>query len=281
MTNDERAQALSRQAQSFGAAAELYDRIRPTYPAEALTWALTAGNGGKRVVDLGAGTGIMTRVLVGLGYDVVAVEPDQLMRERLVAAINEGRGSSSEEERFSGRHETGPVVTALAGAAELIPLPEGSVDGVVAAQSYHWFDPARSLAEIARVIRPGGAFAAIWNDRDESVPWVRQYTDIIEGVAGSAGRHDVSRHRSDPASVNFGERFTAAENATFQHETTQTAAGLLDLMHSRSYYLTGSPALRAELDEQVRALVAEHPDLRGREEFPLPYVTTVFRATRR
>jgi SAM-dependent methyltransferase len=261
VTNDERAQALSRQAQSFGAAAELYDRIRPTYPAEALTWALTAGNGGKRVVDLGAGTGIMTRVLVGLGYDVVAVEPDQLMRERLVAAS--------------------PGVHALAGAAELIPLPEGSVDGVVAAQSYHWFDPARSLAEIARVIRPGGAFAAIWNDRDESVPWVRQYTDIIEGVAGSAGRHDVSRHRSDPASVNFGERFTAAENATFQHETTQTAAGLLDLMHSRSYYLTGSPALRAELDEQVRALVAEHPDLRGREEFPLPYVTTVFRATRR
>lgn len=243
-------------ALSFGAAAELYDRIRPTYPAEALRWALDGA--GRRIVDLGAGTGIMTRVLVSLGYEVTAVEPDTLMRTRLLTAS--------------------PGITALAGAAESIPLPEGSVDGVVAAQAYHWFDPDRALTEIGRVIQPGGVFAAIWNDRDESVPWVAEYADIIEG----AGRPShVSRRRADPDSIQFGPLFGTVEHAAFAHEAKQNAAGLLDLMHSRSHYLTASPRLRAQLDDQVRDLVANHPDLRGRDEFALPYVTTAFRATRR
>ncbi|WP_344080937.1 class I SAM-dependent methyltransferase [Luedemannella helvata] len=246
-------------ALSFGTAAELYDRIRPTYPAEALRWALDGA--GRRIVDLGAGTGIMTRVLVNLGYEVTAVEPDSLMRARLLAAS--------------------PGITALGGAAESIPLPDGSVDGVVAAQSYHWFDPQRALTEIGRVIRPGGTFAAIWNDRDESVPWVAEYAEIIEGADRPAGRRHVSRRRSDPDSIQFGPLFTTVEHASFAHEAKQTAAGLLDLMHSRSRYLTASPHLRGQLDDQVRALVADHPDLREREEFPLPYVTTAFRATRR
>ncbi|GAA1821105.1 hypothetical protein GCM10009682_46530 [Luedemannella flava] len=98
------------------------------------------GDAGPGIVDLGAGTGIMTRVLVGLGYDVTAVEPDPLMRARLPAAS--------------------PGVTALAGSAEAIPLPEGAVDGMVAAQAYHWFDPDRARAEIARVLRPGGTARA-------------------------------------------------------------------------------------------------------------------------
>lgn len=238
-------------ALSFGSAADLYDRIRPTYPPEALRWALAGA--GPRIVDLGAGTGIMTRVLVGLGYDVTAVEPDSLMRTRLTAAS--------------------PGVTALAGAAETIPLPDESVDGVVAAQAYHWFDPNRARAEIGRVIRPGGTIAVIWNDRDESVPWVAEYSRIIEGTVGPSAR------RADRG-IDFGPLFSAAEHATFAHHTQQTPDGLLDLMHSRSYYLTASPSLRAELDDQIRTLIATHPALHAHATFPLPYVTTAFRATR-
>jgi SAM-dependent methyltransferase len=243
-----------KQAQSFGAVAELYDRIRPTYPAEALEWALAGA--GTRVVDLGAGTGIMSRVLVGLGYDVVAVEPDALMRERLTAVS--------------------PTVTAHAGSAESIPLPDGSVDGVIAAQAYHWFDTTRALPEIARVLRPGGVFAAVWNDRDEATPWVHEYTYIIEGVAGDA----ATRSRRQRSGVDFGPLFTPVEVARFRHETTQTRDSLFGLMHSRSYYLTASPAVRRELDERVAQLIADNPDMRDRTEFQLPYVTSVFRAAK-
>ena len=135
-------------AQSFGAAAQEYDRSRPTYPVEAVRAALPAG--ARRVLDLGAGTGKLTGVLLDLGLDVVAVEPDAGMRALL-----------------PGRAE------ALAGSAEDLPLPDGSVDAVLAGQAFHWFDRDRALPEMARVLRPGGTVGLLWNLRDTSVDWVR------------------------------------------------------------------------------------------------------------
>src|SRR5262245_41632242 len=117
---------------SFGPAAELYDRTRPGYAPEALRWALAPlGPGEHGIVDVGAGTGILTRQLLGLAHRVHAIEPDEGMRARLAS--------------------TTPAAAVAAGSAEAIPLPDAAADAVLAGQAYHWFDRARAHPEIARV----------------------------------------------------------------------------------------------------------------------------------
>ena len=244
-------------ASSFGTAAELYDRIRPRYPVEAIQWALAPlGRGVWRVADVGAGTGILTRVLLAFGHEVVAVEPDDQMR-RLLESSTAG-------------------ALALAGRAESLPLPDGSVDAALAGQAYHWFDRREAHAELARVVRPGGVFAAIWNDRDESCPWVREFCRIVEGDLGPDGLGaNRSRHPD-----SFGPGFGPVEVAEFRHSVWHTADMLVDLTKSRSFFITATPDRQAAFEAEVRALAATHPDLAGRESFPLPYVTRVYRAQR-
>ena len=243
----------AQRARSFGPAAELYDQLRPRYPAGAVRWAV--GDRPGRVVDLGAGTGILTRTLLELGHEVVPVEPDPAMRERLAAAS--------------------PGLIPLAGSAEAIPLPDASVDAVVAGQAYHWFDPEPAHAEAARVVRPGGRFAAIWNRRDEAVPWVAALSTITDDdTAGRGIREPAEQVRS------FGPRFGPVEHASFTHHTSHTADDLVGLIATRSYYLTAPPPRQQELEERVRELCASHPDLAGRSTFDLPYRTDVYRAGR-
>jgi SAM-dependent methyltransferase len=238
----------SEQALSFGPAADRYDANRPSYPPAALTWAL--GTPARRVVDLGAGTGILTRVLLALGHRVQPVEPDAGMRERLAA--------------------TTPDVTPLAGSAERIPLEDGSVDAVVAGQAYHWFDPEPAHAEIARVLRIGGVFAPVWNIRDESVPWVAQLTAIVDDPR-DGGRHEGLLKHPD-----FGPRFEAVTSKGFRHEVPMTADRLVALVSTRSYYLTATPERQAELETRIRELAAGLPEI-----FPLPYVTVIYKTTLR
>ena len=238
-------------ATSFGTAADRYDRIRPDYPVAAIRWIL--GDRPLRVVDLGAGTGILTRQLVALGHEVIAIEPDPQMRKRI------------------------DVAAAAAGSAEEIPLPDAYVDAVVAGQAYHWFDPARAHPEIARVLRPGGVFGPLWNVRDEEAPWVAALSARIDGEVGAVR----PGHRTAMADPSFGPSFGPVERALFAHRTVHTPDSLLELVRSRSYYLTAGPEKRAELDASVRELLASHPDLAGRAEFELPYVTTAYRARRR
>ncbi|GII26254.1 class I SAM-dependent methyltransferase [Planosporangium mesophilum] len=241
------ASARQAQARSFGPAADLYDRVRPRYPIEAIRWIL--GDRPLTVVDLGAGTGILTRQLVGIGYEPIPVEPDPGMRRRL--------------------GETGGAPDALDGSAEAIPLPDASVDAVVAGQAYHWFDHERAHAEIARVLKPGGVFGPLWNDRDDQVPWIAALSEIVDDDQSSGVQV-----------APLGPLFTPLEQATFRHAVRQTPQTLLELVRSRSFYLTAAPARRAEVDTAVRELCATHPDLAGRDEFDLPYVTYAFRARR-
>ena len=249
-------------AGSFGPAAALYDQIRPDYPGDAVRWALASlgePSDGPRplVVDIGAGTGIMTRRLLALGYRCVAVEPDELMRARLAAAT--------------------PEADARAGAAERLPLADASVDGAVAAQAYHWFNRDAAHAELGRVIRPGGVFAPIWNVRDESVPWVREYSRIVEGDRDA---HGVAADTGPTDHPSFGDEFGPAEYAEFHHETRHTADTLVALLQSRSYYITAAPGRQADLEAEVRGLAETYPGLAGAVDFPLPYVTRVWRSVR-
>jgi SAM-dependent methyltransferase len=244
---------MTDRALSFGPAASAYDAHRPTYPPAALTWAL--GDAPRTVVDLGAGTGILTRVLVGLGHEVIPVEPDAQMRAALAAGT--------------------PGVEPLAGSAEAIPLPDGSVDAVLAGQAYHWFDHERAHPEIARVLRPGGLFAPIWNIRDESVPWVAELGNLAEGhPAGTAPRprpSELLRRRG-----GFGPLFAPLEQAEFAWIQPMTADRVVAMMATRSYYLTATADRRARIEAGIRELVADLG-----ETFDLPYVTEVFRAARR
>ncbi|MEU7981062.1 class I SAM-dependent methyltransferase [Micromonospora sp. NPDC049081] len=244
-------------ARSFGTVAADYDRFRPGYPAEALRWALAgAGAGaaaGASVVDLGAGTGLLTRDLRALGHRVTPVEPDPAMRARLDTAV--------------------PGTTALAGCAEAVPLPDASADAVLVGQAYHWFDRERAHVEIARVLRPDGIFAPIWNIRDETVGWVAELGRIAQ----------MGENVSDLTVkvTTFGAAFGPVELGRFTHRTTVTSDEVLGLLRTRSHWLVAAPQQRQRLERELRELFATHPDLAGRETVELPYQTLVFRARRR
>ncbi len=240
------------QALSFGAAAADYDRFRPRYPEAALRWALDGIDRSARVVDLAAGTGIVTRGLLALGHEVTAVEPDPGMRAQLTATT------------------TG--VRVLAGSAESMPLPDGYAAAVLAGQAYHWFDRRPAHAEIARVLRPGGVFAPIWNLRDDRVAWVAELSRIAEiGDTVDELRQGVT---------GFGDAFTPPEWSEFAHTTPLTRDDLLGLVRTRSHYLTATPERQAEVDHEVRQFLDTHPALLGQETLNLPYRTLVARTHR-
>jgi len=237
---------FERRRLSFGAAAELYDRARPTYPAEAARWLL--GEEPVRVADVGAGTGIFSRVLASLGHRVLAVEPDEAMRATLAARS--------------------PGVEVAAGSAEALPLGPGDADAVVSAQAYHWFDHDRAHAEAARVLSPGGVYGVVWNDRDEREPWVAALS-AIRGVGDSSWRRV-------PEPIEFGDAFGPVESATFRHAVPQTTESLLELVASRSWFLTAPAGEQRRVVRELRALTASLG-----EPFELPYLTKAYRACRR
>jgi SAM-dependent methyltransferase len=235
-------------AASFARVADAYERARPGYPADAVLW--LAGETPRDVVDLGAGTGKLTRSLAALGHHVVAVEPLGEMLEQLRAAV--------------------PGVTAVAGTAESMPLPDASVDVVACAQAFHWFDHGSALAEIARVLRPGGLLALVWNVRDERVPWVADLSDAMVGRTG------VDRGAAEP--IERSGLYGPVERATFEHTQVVDREALRALVLSRSYCAVLPEEERAPILGRVDALFDAH----ARDGMlTLPYVVECFRAERR
>jgi SAM-dependent methyltransferase len=232
-------------ARSFGAAAEVYERARPGYPDEAVDWLLPKG--ARAVLDLGAGTGKLTRSLVARELDAVAVEPLVEMRESLAAAL--------------------PGVRAVAGTAEEIPLADGSVDAITVAQAWHWVDPERATAEAARVLRPGGTLGLIWNRRDERVDWVAR----IGAAMGSSDAELIEMER-----VEIGPPFGPTESFVTEWQRPMDADLLVEMAASRSYVITATSRRRREILDGVRQVAEADPHLGS--EFDLPYRTYCFRA---
>jgi SAM-dependent methyltransferase len=229
--------AARARATSFDSTASAYEYGRPEYPAEALNWWTDRGAFplGGCVLDLGAGTGKLTRSLLGRGCELIAVEPLQNMRAEFARVL--------------------PHVPVLDGNAEAIPLADQSVDSVLVAQAFHWFDASLALAEIARVLKPGGGLGLIWNDDDTTVPWVALYSD--------------RKHRSHPDDINIQEvARPAAEHPQFVNFTdfdcswTQATsrARLLANVVSRSYVSVLSPIHRQPILDPIEELLAQQPE---------------------
>ena len=238
-----------RQRSSFGAAAAAYERGRPGYPPEALDWLLPAGV--RRVLDLAAGTGKLTRLLVTRGLDVVAVEPSAGMRAEFARVL--------------------PGVPVLAGEAEYIPLDDGAVDAVLVAQAWHWVDPERACSEIARVLTPGGRLGLVWNMREPADGWVAELEHLLDRTG--------EPHGVDEPAPEVVAPFAPLEEHIVRWTDSTTAAAVLDLVASRSYVITMEPRRRESLLAAVRDLVTTHPDVAGLERLPLPYVAHCFRTS--
>lgn len=235
-----------RRSLSFGAEAAAYERGRPSYPPEAINWLLP--DGARDVLDLGAGTGKLTTRLVERGLAVVAVDPIPEMLELLSSSL--------------------PDTPALLGTAEDIPLPDNSVDAVLVAQAWHWFDESRAVKEIARVLRPGGRLGLVWNNRDERSGWVKDLGNIIG-------------HEVDPwsQSVQLPAPFADVERHQVEWTSYLTPQALIDLVASRSYCITSPERVRTRTLDRVRELLATHPALANSSGLALPYVTVCVRAT--
>jgi SAM-dependent methyltransferase len=164
-----------------------------------------------------------------------------------------------------------------AGAADAMPLDDASVDAVVCAQSFHWFATAASLAEIARVVKPGGTLALVWNVRDEAMPWVKRITELITPYEGDAPRY----YKGDWRRVFPAPGFGPLEQTDFPHAHVGPAERVIvERFMSVSFIAVLAPEERARAEAQLRALIADEPLLAGRETVEMPYVTAAFRARR-
>jgi ubiquinone/menaquinone biosynthesis C-methylase UbiE len=242
-------------ARGFELAPKPYEIGRPDYPADAierLVSELQIGPG-KRVLDLAAGTGKLTRRLEPTGAELVAVEPVDGMRASLAAAL--------------------PDVEARAGTAEDIPVADGSVDAVVVGQAFHWFDGDAALAEIHRVLRPHGRLGLIWNVKDESVDWIEKLGQIMESYRGGAPRVASGAWKD---AFDRTTLFSPLERARFSFVHEADFAAVVARVTSVSFIAALPPPEFARVVDKVRQLLATHPDTQGRSTFELPYRTGVY-----
>jgi len=221
---------------------EIYARVRPGYhPDLVARFAHRYGEG--VVVDLGAGTGIFTGHLVDVGLTPTAIEPVAAMRKTLVA--------------------THPSIVAIDGTAEATGLPANSVATVVVAQAFHWFDHPSALAEIARILRPDGHLVCVWNVRDESVPWVAGWTEIVDRYADDTPRHrDMAWRRAIEADATF----ELVDEWSTPNPIPATPDTVVGRALSTSFIAALDPTSRSEVLAEIRELAESIG-----ETFEFPY----------
>jgi SAM-dependent methyltransferase len=242
----------STRALSFGSVAANYHRYRPRTPSALLDWLLPPS--ARDVIDLAAGTGALTELLVQRAVSVTAVEPDPGMREVLVEVV--------------------PDAVVLAGTAEGIPLPESSADALFAASAWHWFDPLLAVPEIARVLRDGGALCVLRNAMDTRVEWVAELRGRVKTPSGGLlpGRDQLTLPDGSPFSQPA------------KHEVTwvlpMPVPDLLSLLETYSQVITATPDDRRRSRERAIVLLSEHPETRGLDVIDVPMRSVGWRAIR-
>lgn len=229
--------------------ADVYERARPGYPPEAVSWIAQELKlrEGRTVLDLGAGTGKLTRNLVETGARVIAVEPGDAMRAVLEQAV--------------------PEAETLRGAAEEIPLPDGSVDAITVGQAFHWFRHDEAIPELHRVLRDHGAVALVWNSREDDASLQLGITELLAPFI-PAGRFSADEW---PRQLEESNLFGPLEQRRFAFVEKLDAARLADRIASISFVAAAAEDARKTLDSEVRALAERHG---GVVDFP--YVCSVY-----
>jgi len=233
-----------------------YEAARPSYPPDAVAWLvehLRIGPG-HRVVDLAAGTGKLTRLLVSTGAELVAAEPVAGMRATFRTSV--------------------PDVPVVASTAEQLAFRDGSIDAVTVAQAFHWFDHDRAIAELARTVRGGGRVGLVWNARDRSVAWVDEVWTIMDRVEKRAPwrNHDDWSDTAFAALPGFG----ALHTAQFRHVQATTPEAMIQRVASVSHVAVLPGDERAAVLDEVRTVLSGHPDVRGHTELAVPYRVDCF-----
>jgi SAM-dependent methyltransferase len=227
----------------------------------------------ERVVDLGAGTGALTRLLIDLADDVVAIEPDERMRSVLVQEVPDAR--------------------AMAGRGESMPLPDGSVDAVLASSSWHWMDPTPALHEVARILKPDGTLGALWSGPDPDGPFMAQARALLEDRSGAGAGGDDERTDSvtglilgdalRPASsleIPEGVPFGPPEHDVFTWDVALDADGLIGLLGTLSWIITMPEETRNTVVAEARRLLAELLGVEGDVTVDIAFRSDVWRTTR-
>jgi SAM-dependent methyltransferase len=246
-------------AGSFGAAAAQYERYRQGPPIAAVDWVLPTPV--HTVVDLGAGTGALTRLLVGRADEVVAVEPDDRMRATLTESV--------------------PGVRAVAGRGESIPLPDASVDAVLASSSWHWMDTVPTLLEVGRVLVPGGTLAAMWSGPDPDTGLIAQAQALLSsgGDARTAGIDDRNA-LVQALEIPSGVPFDQPEQAVFTWDVALNADELIGLLGTFSWVILMEDAARERLFETARSVLRDALGVSGDVTVDIGYRAEVFKARR-
>jgi SAM-dependent methyltransferase len=233
-----------------------YEAARPSYPPDAVTWLSDVLHiePGSRVCDLAAGTGKLTRLLAPRSTGLFAVEPVPGMRSTLRGLL--------------------PAVPLVAATAEALPVRTGGLDAVTVAQAFHWFDFERAVAELARVLRPGGRLGLVWNARDRSVGWVDRIWSVMDRVEKRAPWRDHENWRDSAfrEMPGFGPR----HEAEFRHEHVLSPDDVVRRVASVSHVAVLPGAERNAVLDEVRAILAGDPATSGRDSVAIPYRVDAF-----
>ena len=244
----------------FSARADAYMQGRPGYPPDAEHWLRTdlALCKGKTALDLGAGTGKFLPYLIATGATIIAVEPVAAMRDRLV--------------------ESHPSVQAMEGTAEAIPLADSTLDAVLCAQSFHWFASSAALAEIHRVLKPGGVLGLIWNNRNIDTPWVA----AIEAVTQPYERETPSQKSGAWLRLFPADGFGPLSERSYEHgHRGDPERVIIERIRSVSYIAALAPEEQALVVTRLREIIATAPALAGQSNVTFPYRTAAYHCRRR